>query len=236
MKHLFVVTSAVKTKFKVNSEEARLSQTLMTVRSILARVPDAMIVVIEASGIPLDEHIVKALEDEIHYLINFSSDPNVQHIHDNNENADIVKNLTEMMCFYRGLQMLRDADLLTGVNRVYKMSGRYLLNKDFKLSLHEQSTDKILISNKYQTQFSEEYVGIPYQYMSRLWSWPIKYNEKIMVFYETAIKEFTERIENKKYADIEHLLYLLLPSNLIQEVNPIGVSGKLGNSGLAVKD
>lgn len=236
MKHLFVVTSAVKTKFKVNSEEARLSQTLMTVRSILARVPDAMIVVIEASGIPLDEYIVKALEDEIHYLINFSSDSNVQYIHDNNESADVVKNLTEMMCFYRGLQMLRDSDLLTGVNRVYKMSGRYLLNKDFNLSLHEQSSDKILLSNKYQTQFSEEQVGIPYQYMSRLWSWPIKYNEKIMVFYESAIKEFTDRIENKKYADIEHLLYLLLPGNLIQEVNPIGVSGKLGNSGIPVKD
>lgn len=236
MKHLFVVTSAVKTKFKVNSEEARLSQTLMTVRSILARVPDAMIVVIEASGIPLDEYIVKALEDEIHYLINFSSDSNVQYIHDNNESADVVKNLTEMMCFYRGLQMLRDSDLLTGVNRVYKMSGRYLLNKDFNLSVHEQSSDKILLSNKYQTQFSEEQVGIPYQYMSRLWSWPIKYNEKIMVFYESAIKEFTDRIENKKYADIEHLLYLLLPGNLIQEVNPIGVSGKLGNSGIPVKD
>lgn len=236
MKHLFIVTSAVKTKFKVNSEEARLSQTLMTVRSILARVPDAMIVVIEASGIPLDEHIVKALEDEIHYLVNFSGDPNVQHIHDNNDSADVVKNLTEMMCFYRGLQMLRDADLLTDINRIYKMSGRYVLNKDFNISMHEQSPDKILISNKYQTQFSEEYVGIPYQYMSRLWSWPIKFNEKIMVFYESAIKEFTERIENQRYADIEHLLYLLLPGNLVQEVNPIGVNGKLGNSGVPVKD
>lgn len=236
MKHLFIVTSAVKTKFKVNSEEARLSQTLMTVRSILARVPDAMIVVIEASGIPLDEDIVKALEDEVHYLINFSGDPNVQYIHNNNDNADVVKNLTEMMCFYRGLQMLRDSDLLTGVNRVYKMSGRYLLNKDFNISTHEQSPDKILLSNKYQTQFSEEYVGIPYQYMSRLWSWPIKYNERIMVFYESAIKEFTDRIAIQKYADIEHLLYLLLPENLIQEVTPIGVSGKLGNSGIPVKD
>lgn len=236
MKHLFVVTSAVKTKFKVNSEKERLSQTLMTVRSILARVPDAMIVVIEASGIPLDEYIVKELEDEIHYLINFSTDANVQYIHNNNESPDVVKNLTEMLCFYRGLQMLRDADLLTSVNRVYKMSGRYLLNKDFSLSLHEQAPDKILISKKYQSQFSEDYVGIPYQHMSRLWSWPIKYNEKIMVFYETAIKEFTDRIGDKRYADIEHLLYLLLPNNLLQEVTPIGVSGKLGNSGLTVKD
>ena len=45
-----------------------------------------------------------------------------------------------------------------------------------------------------------------------------------------------KKLSEGKYIDIEHLLYQYLPESLVQEIQPIGVEGKLGPNGTLVKD
>jgi NADH:ubiquinone oxidoreductase subunit F (NADH-binding) len=64
--------------------------------------------------------------------------------------------------------------------------------------------------------------------MSRLWSWPIFFNPIIKDFYAKAVKEFEDRTMKGEYVDVEHLLYYLLPKEIVFNVEKIGVEGRLG--------
>ena len=122
-----------------------------------------------------------------------------------------------------------------GVDRVHKLSGRYTLSKYFNMNLYDTFTDKIIVCKKNPSQFGPN-VNVPWQHCSRLWSWPAMYHDKIVEFYKTAIDEFTNRVKVGRYADIEHMLYMFLPKELIHEVDLIGVWGSLGQNGRFVSN
>lgn len=235
MNHLFVISSAINTKFGLFDSDQRLLQTYRTFKSVYDRIPNARIAVIESSGYPLDPDVVEALHGVVHCLVDMSRNEEVSKIHNSTPNWDIVKNACEMMCFSAGFGMMDKTNILEGIDRVHKLSGRYLLNDDFDPSLYEKYPDKIIITEKLETTFGER-VNIPYQYVSRLWSWPIQHHELIKQFYIDAIFNLKDRIENGKYADIEHLMYLLLPKDLIQEVPLVGVEGLIGGNKRYVKN
>ena len=229
MNHLFVISSAINTKFGEFDSNQRLLQTYRTFKSVHDRVPNAKVAVIESSGYPLDPEIVKSLQNVLHCLVDMSRNEEVSRIHRSTPNWDIVKNACEIMCFTAGFNMIQETGILDGIDRIHKLSGRYLLTDDFDLSLYEKYPDKIIITEKLPTTFGE-FVNIPYQYVSRLWSWPIQHHDTIKKFYLEALMELKDRVDNRKYADIEHLMYLLLPKDLIQEVPLVGVEGLIGGN------
>lgn len=229
MNHLFVISSAINTKFGEFDSNQRLLQTYRTFKSVHDRVPNAKLAVIESSGYPLDTEIVESLQNVLHCLVDMSRNHEVAKIHSGTPNWDIVKNACEIMCFSVGFSMLYGTEIFDGIDRIHKLSGRYLLTDDFDLSLYEKYPDKIIITEKLPTTFGER-VNIPYQYVSRLWSWPIQHHGIVRKFYIEALEELKDRLDNGKYADIEHLMYLLLPKDLIQEVPVIGVEGLIGGN------
>ena len=235
MNHLFVISSAINTKFGEFDSNQRLLQTYRTFKSVHDRVPNAKLAVFESSGYPLDDDIVQALQNVLHCLVDMSKNPEVTKIHNSTPNWDIVKNACEIMCFSVGFSIIQNTGILDGIDRIHKLSGRYLLTDDFDLSLYEKYPDKIIIIEKYPTTFGGR-VDIPYQYASRLWSWPIQHHGIIRKFYIEALEELKDRLDKGKYADIEHLMYLLLPKDLIQEVPMIGVEGLLGANKHYVRD
>jgi hypothetical protein len=235
MNHLFVISSAINTKFGEFDSNQRLLQTYRTFKSVHDRVPNAKLAVFESSGYPLDSETVQALHNVVHCLVDMSKNKEVSRIHNSTPNWDIVKNACEIMCFNIGFSMLPDTGMLDGIDRIHKLSGRYLLTDDFDLSVYEKYPDKIIITEKYPTTFGER-VDIPHQFVSRLWSWPIQHHSIIRKFYVEALEELKNRLDNGRYADIEHLMYLLLPKDLIQEVPLVGVEGLLGGNKHYVRD
>ena len=91
---------------------------------------------------------------------------------------------------------------------------------------------------RYKSQFTDKLdnTNIPFQYMSRLWSWPKSLHGEIKTFYKSASDEFVERLKQKSRVDMEHLLFLLLPPEHIREVPTIGVKGQLGQNGRHVEN
>jgi len=235
IKHCFVVTSAVNSKFGVYSAAARMQQTLTTLQNIRAKVPGCKIIVMECAGTPLTEAQSGLIEENCDLLLDFSSDPDVRAIYAS-DNWDVVKNSTEIMCFGRALRMCQDDGDFAGYDRIHKMSGRYLLNDDFDLNVYEQHTDRIIIGPKHKSQFPFEVTGIELQYMARLWSWPASQTEVAIKVYNDSLAYIGERVSRGGYADIEHVLYKFLPADLVTELAVVGVEGTIAPNGVAIKN
>ncbi len=235
IKHGFVVTSAVNSKFGVYSPAARMQQTLTTLQNVRARVPDCKIVVMECAGTPLTEAQSELIEANCDLLLDFSCDPDVQAIYQS-ENWDVVKNSTEIMCFGRALRMCQDDGDFAGLDRIHKMSGRYILNDEFDLGVYEEHPDRIIIGPKHKSQFPYEVTGIELQYMARLWSWPADQTERVIRVYEDSLNYIGQRVSQGGYADIEHVLYKFLPTELVTELPVLGVEGSIAPNGVAIKN
>ncbi len=235
MKHCFVVTSAVNSKFGVYKPVERLEQTLQTVSSIRQRVPDSKIILMECAGTSLTAEQESALDQAVDVFVDFTQDEDVQAIYQSN-NWDIVKNTTEIMCFARVLEMCRDDNDFDGIDRIHKMSGRYLLNNDFDLGVYEKYPDKIIVGPKNRSQFPFEVTGIELQYMARLWSWPIGLLDPVIQVYNNSLSYISQRIQQGGYADIEHVLYKFLPAEHVQEISLLGVEGTIAPNGVAIKN
>jgi hypothetical protein len=235
IKHCFIVTSAVNSKFGVYSPEERLAQTVITLQNIRFRVPDAKIIVMECAGTPLTESQSNILENNSDLLLDFSCDSDVHAIYQS-DNWDVVKNSTEIMCFGRTLRVCRDDGDFAGYDRIHKMSGRYVLNDDFDLKVYEQYPDRIIIGPKHKSQFPYQLTGIELQYMARLWSWPAEHTNTAIKVYEDSLAYIGERVSHGGYADIEHVLYKFLPESLVTEIPLLGVEGFIAPNGAPIKN
>lgn len=237
VRHAFVVTSAINSKFGVFSPDERLKQTLDTITSIRAKIPTAKIFIMECCGTPLNDVQRTELAKACNVLIDFSKDPDVQAMYDN-DNWDVVKNGTEIMCFGNALVMLRDAGEFKDVDRIHKMSGRYILNNMFDAETYEQTEvkTKFVIGPKYKSQFPIEVTTVPLQYMARLWSWPIELLDDTIKVYNDSFLFFAERVSQGGYIDIEHVLYKFLPQDQVHEIQNLGVEGCIAPNGAAIKN
>ena len=232
------MTSAVNSKFGVYSPAARLQQTLTTITSIKSYIPDAKIIVMECTGTPLTDSQSDLLEERSDLLIDYSEDAEVQAIYNSTDNWDIVKNSTEILCFGKTLRLcLEDGDF-DGCDRIHKMSGRYVLNSQFAptIPLYEQHADRIIIGEKYKSQFPPGVTGIDLQYMARLWSWPADITERIIKVYEDSLYYMADRVKQGGYADIEHVLYKFLPADLVTEIPVLGVEGSIAPNGQPIQN
>jgi hypothetical protein len=235
--HAFIVTSAMNTKFGVFSPEERLAQTIDTINSITSRVPEASIILLEMAGEPLTEEQKETLNPYIDLLLDFTENPVVKSIYES-PNWDIVKNSTELMCFGAALRQLKQAEALNDFDRVFKISGRYVLNDKFDINYYEQAalSNKIGIKKRMPSQFSYETTQVAEQYMSRLWSFPTNRLDTIINVYDNMLKFMSERVNAGGYVDIEHCLFKFLPQADIIELDSTGLSGLLGPNGRQIVD
>ena len=238
MKHCFIITSAINTRFGVYTPDQRLLQTVVTIRSIKQKVPNAKIVLVEMAGIALTEQQTKNLTAETDVLLDFTDEKSVIEMYNSTDNWDIVKNGTEIMIFGAALKLLREDGELEGIDRVHKISGRYVINDNFDPFVYEKPeiANKIVFAKRRKSQFPYKLVMQEEQFMSRLWSWPGVITDDIVTFYDDALQLFTTSIAVGNYIDIEHLLFRFLSKKAIHEMDQIGIEGAIGPNGQAVKD
>lgn len=237
MKPLFIVTSAINTRFGAYTPEQRLVQTIDTVRSIGERCPGAKICIIEMAGVPIEENQARELQRFCNFFFDFSRDEAVKSIYESTDNWDWVKNTTEVMCFANALSELKAQGVLDEFDRVFKMSGRYCLTDKFPTIDYDTVTDRIVILERKGSQFPANVTGgKQYQYMSRLWSWPAKESQQVIDAYNEGFAAMAQRIHDGGYFDIEHMLYAYLPKDLVTEVPSVGLRGLLGPTGATIED
>ena len=232
-KHLFLMSSAIQTRFGVFDAKQRLLQTGNTLNTIYEKIPNAKVYIIESSAEKLDDETKQKLEKSCHCIFDLSGNERLKEVA-KIDNWDFVKNYSEIIAFHSAFKAFEEANLFEGYDRIHKISGRYVLNDNFKPKIYEKYDDKIIFSTKVKTTFQG--MGIPYQYISRLWSWPIEKQDLVKNFYFTALEEIKNRAKDKKYIDIEHLLYNFIPKEHVQEINKIGIEGLLGPNSRLVRN
>lgn len=229
MNHYVIITSAINTDHGAFDPDTRLLQTLNTIQSVYEYIPGAKVAIVESSGKPMEKDIIDKLHKVTNCIIDMSNDTTLKYIHDNTENWDVVKNLCEMLAFNSALNMLQANGQFTDIDRIHKLSGRYVVNEDFNPKVYEEYPDKIIVPQRIKTQFPKK-VGQRYQYMSRLWSWPTELLPEIQQFYKDSIDFYKQRYEENLYIDLEHLLFKNLPKKHVHEVPLIGVHGRLAQT------
>jgi hypothetical protein len=236
IRHLFVVTSAINSRFGIYKPEERLAQTIATIHSIRARVPDAGIVIMEVTGVSPTAEQEQTLRENCDYYLDYTTNPDVQAIYTSTDNWDVVKNGTEIMCFGRALEVLSKAGVVERYDRIHKMSGRYVLNDVFETELYQRLPDQIIIGHSQESQFPYHITMVDRQYMARLWSWPAKLHAEVIQVYQDSFAYFNERVSLGGYVDIEHVLYKFLNRDHVTEIDAVGVEGTIAPNGTAIKN
>jgi hypothetical protein len=238
MKYGVLVTSAINTKFGIYSTEQRIEQTLQTIDSVRQRIPKCRLFLLEMAGVALTEDQRQLLTSKVDHLIDFTSDTNVVNLYNSTDNWDVVKNVTEVMCFKSALKTIIDSTAFDDIDRFFKISGRYTLTDQFDIEYYNQYKVKhcVVVGASRSSQFPYDLTEVDRQYMSRLWSWPADLTEEVIEAYKNSLQYMYQRLNARGYVDIEHCLYKFLDKEKVIEKDIVGISGNIAPNGAAIND
>ena len=238
MKYSFFVTSAVNASFSVYTPEQRLQQTLATIASVRKYVPESDITLVECSVPGINADFEQALTDKVDHYVSLSTDANVIYMTENGDRGDVTKNLTEAIVLRRLMTVADKQGWFTHSDRIFKISGRYMLNDNFDMTVHTDLTNqnKFVFRKKNLSQFRPEHTGVPLQYQTRLYSFPPVLFQRYCQVLDQMIETMQHYFNQGKYIDIEHLWWKLLDSTEITELDKIGVSGNIAPNGQQIDD
>ena len=234
-KPLFLVSSAIHAKHGIYNSEERLNQTIATCASIKAKVPDSDIIILDGGYKHLSDSEKDILRGSMNRFISYTDETEVKGVQAV-PSQDIVKNAIEILMY--GTFFTQNAEQIKKeYSRVFKVSGRYVLNDNFDYSFHEKTKHGIVIRGPYTSQFLPEITGgITRQYMSRLWSFDTSLIGYITECYQAMYAHMVTRINNGGYIDIEHLLFNYLNPAFIRVPDAIGIEGGIAPNGTQVSE
>jgi hypothetical protein len=239
-KVLFLITSSIHTAWG-NNEIARFSETISTINSINANFNNAEIWLIDASFKKISEHLLKTLPENV-ILKDFLNDKNIKNFmieaviysanmikagvsKDLNKDLKLiyVKNRTESYIF----KDIITKNSLLGYDRIFKLSGRYVLSPNFNIKQHNAKNKYVFLES---VESNQKTLSIDRLYRCFCWSFDEYLLNKTRKAFIEIEKEIKESFNNKKYADLEHFLYNKLKKDVV-EVKEMGIFANVGEKG-----
>jgi hypothetical protein len=233
--NLFLVTSAIDTKYTIIPKIDRFNQTIATAMSIKKYAPNSKIILLEG-GKPLPEEMQNELKKWFDGVIDFSREPIFEwsqtperYILDSNGHT--VKSPCEAIMLKHACSVIDEE-----YDRIFKLSGRYTLTDKFNISDHMQK-DKFVFLPKVIT---DKTVTVPadhkihkdctdfskFRYQTTFYSFDnIKRAAKV---FDDVFNLLVNTYTNEDYMDIETATYLSINEENVHEVPVIGVAGSLG--------
>lgn len=252
-KNLFLITSALSTNIiGINNIETRLYQTISTVNSIKANVKNAEIWILEASHSGLHQSIYDLFPKDINFFkLNTIYQADILKIKEDarliadefstsykaGDGSNIfnvifnsyLKSKTEAFMLNKFFQDIDTSDL-SSINRIYKISGRYLVSNNFDQNFHDSSKDKSVYMKKVNA--ASHLKELEYQINCTMWSIDASIiNEFKQVLLDCEMWIDDNYFNKKKVVDLEHAFYKFLISNQVEvnEAEKLGVMGLVNN-------
>ena len=256
-KFLFLIGSALKhfqqEKFSAYDEDQRFNQTLETIQSVRDKVPNSYIVLFECSAYPIDEKYKEEFRDKCDLFLEFYEEPVLKQLYENiSERPELItygKSLLETRGLLNTLYEINKNNLFNDSQRVFKLTGRYLLNDDFNIKDYESRfLENRYVIKKYDYLTQEENVlddellenvyaylyGAKGMMVTGLWSFDrILFNEAVEAL-EKSFFYMEKMIQFTAGTDVEHSLYRFLNKDNIISIPNLGltqIKGMLGENG-----
>lgn len=254
MKFLFLIGSALKhfqeNEFSAFTEHERFNQTLKTIECVREKVPNSYIVLFECSHDSIDEKQKDILKEKTDLFLEFYNEPIMKLLYENlQEKPDLivyVKSLLETRGLVNTLYEIEKHNLFNDSQRIFKLTGRYLLNDDFDIKDYESKflEGKYLIK-KYDylpeenENFDETELDNVYSYLygakgmmvTGLFSFDRVLFQEIKQSLEKSFVYMEKMIQYTCGTDVEHSLYRFLNKKHIISVSNLGLTTIKGMKG-----
>lgn len=166
-KNLFIITSSIKPNIGAFSDDQRFEQTMETLKSVRLTVPDAVILVSDASVRPLTDEQRLLISQNSNYYIDMGQEPNVRMLTERG-----MKSQAENLMMFHTLQTLKYAPevnrLMNSVKRVFKFSGRSVLEDSFDIEEYDGLFGKFVFKKRIPTWMPQNQIS--HLFITRMFS------------------------------------------------------------------
>lgn len=254
MKFLFLVGSALKhfqeSEFSAFTEQQRFEQTLETIRCVREKVPTSYIILFECSYASISKKHKEILQEKCDLCLNFSNEPVIQAIYENIENRPELitygKSLLETRGLLNTLHYIRENNVFSDSQRVFKLTGRYLLNEHFDINDYKSKflEERYVIKRyEYLPQEAENYdekelenvysylYGAQGMMVTGLWSFDRMLFNEITETLEKTFVYLEKMLQFTAGTDVEHSLYRFLNKKNIITIPNLGLTTIKGMNG-----
>lgn len=219
---IFYVTSAVcvNGRLSIFSDEERFEQTVNTIKSIQKYCPNSQIYVVDVSSEEGYEKYLDKISETGANVLYIGDHPIVREYSKNGMKSQ--GELTALILFLEWFEQNK-----VEAKRIYKISGRYELNDNFKLGLEYKNSFVFLKSvDSWMPEEIQNATGIKKFFETRLYH--MDYN--LFPLYKKSVYDMLETC-NKYNVNIEHSIYHVLKDKNVVELDKVGLSGRIAPSG-----
>ena len=258
MKFLFLIGSALKhfqeSEFSAFTEQQRFEQTLETIKCVREKAPTSYIILFECSYTSITEEHKDILRDKCDLFLDFSNEPVLQAIYENiQKRPELItygKSLLETRGLLNTLYYIRKHNVFSDSQRVFKLTGRYLLNEYFDINDYKSKfLEERYVIKKYEylpqeaENYDEKELENVYAYLygaqgmmvTGLWSFDrILFNE-IIESLEKAFRYMEKMLQYTAGTDVEHSLYRFLNKKNVISIPNLGLTTLKGMEGDSYK-
>ncbi|MGP0082885.1 MAG: hypothetical protein ACLP0B_04540 [Steroidobacteraceae bacterium] len=252
MKTTWLITSAVSTNVGIYDTMTRIRQTDNTITSIKRFYPDAIIILADG-GKQFDSphEYFDQLVKRCHLFIDCRNNDDIKNLQNNvfNRNeirgqmggiSGISKSLSELTIINFALETLKTPTIAASaldVDRVFKISGRYLLSPLFDPTVYKGVGDKYVFRQRQPSWMKNapQRIGSDSYFSSRLWSFaPSQLDDTLNIF--TNMIKNLGGLRAHSYVDVEHLLFKYFSHKDIHELEYTHVMGTIAPNGTMTYD
>lgn len=254
MKFLFFVGSSIKhigeSEFSFYNKEQRFEQTLETIDCIRKKVPNSDIVLFECSADKLDNNMRDILKSRCELMLEFYDDEDFKVLYKNINNdpnyLSYGKSILESVGLIKSLNFILTNQLFSDCQRIFKLTGRYLLNNHFNIQDYQsrffENKYIFLVNNYFDDLESEREITFDqnqqsYLYGSKgrvvtgLWSFDRNLYQEILTTLKNSLDYLNKMMQYTVGNDIEHALYRYLNKSKIVSINNLGLRVRSGLDG-----
>jgi hypothetical protein len=228
MPPVFILTSALMPEFGVINSSDRFEQTIGTIQSIKEKSAEASIIFVDSSPYAIKPEYSRDIAEQVLYFAELGTiNPGLNVKFESRlpfTFLSTLKAVCESYSVLHALAICKVKKLDLSSNRIFKISGRYRVNQEFRVADHLD----IRFQGKYAVKEACNSWAFPDQHLydTKLWSFcPTLIDYSIGLFSDMLCLAINDGL------DLEHCLFRCLDKEKVFECHRMNVEGVIASTG-----
>lgn len=222
-KDLFIVSSSLKPAIGIFNFEDRIEQTIETSKSIRKYAPNSYILLVDSSQHEFSQGEFLTLANHFNFIMNLYEDEQLKKL----GSVGLKSQAETLLLLHAMIGLKRDPNLqqvMSGVRRVFKLSGRYQLDEGFDPKAYDDLFGKFVFRKRIPTWMPQIMHGASDLLVTRLFS-------MCPSLIDTYIHVLQQNFQLLSYMDTEHAHFVNIPKEYLVEFDKIHCKGQVASTG-----